>query len=133
MKTLLINRKFMTPTRKGIIGSLTDLDNGNVLARTYELPWNDNKRSDSCIPAGKYKAKIKYSKRLGRCFEILDVPNRSDILIHVGNDHEDTTGCVLVGKNYNTSSVTQSRLAMGELLLTLPNIFNIVITDIMEA
>lgn len=64
---------------------------------TLELPWRNNEKSISCIPVGKYKAKRVNSPRFGKTFKILNVPNRSEILIHPGNEVKDTQGCILVG------------------------------------
>lgn len=72
---------------------------------TGELPWRDNKRGESCIPAGVYQVQMHTSPRFGRCYEIKDVPGRTDILLHNGNWCGDDTmgfranvdGCVLLG------------------------------------
>lgn len=50
-----------------------------------ELPWRDNQREVSCIPAGTYLCRPVVSIRFGQVFEVLDVPGRSAILIHAGN------------------------------------------------
>jgi len=76
----------------------------NWWLNTIELPWRDNRRNVSCIPSGRYFVKWAWSK-FGLVPHVLDVPNRSGILIHVGNwagDREkgyrsDTYGCILVG------------------------------------
>lgn len=65
----------------------------------------------SCIPAGKYEVKVrtfggfhkKYEQKLPfhqGMLEIADVPNFTDILIHIGNFPQDTSGCLLVGQNF---------------------------------
>ena len=53
----------------------------------------------TAIPAGIYPIKIKnWSPKFKRSLpEILNVPGFSDILIHIGNDHTNTSGCCLVG------------------------------------
>lgn len=49
----------------------------------------------------------KYSKKFPNIhkgmIQINDVPNFEYILLHIGNDHDDTAGCILVGNtaNYN--------------------------------
>lgn len=91
-----------------------------------ELPWKDNKRRVSCIPEGVYEAIKHRSPKFGDCFWIQNVPGRSEILIHVGNFHKDTLGCILPGKelkdidNDGHKDVTQSKKAMKELLELLP-------------
>lgn len=46
----------------------------------------------------RYKAKY---NQLNGMLEILDVPGFEAVLIHIGNDDEDTAGCVLVGYSVN--------------------------------
>lgn len=75
----------------------------------------DEKRSvkvygETCIPDGCYKVELRteggfhnrYLKKFGADFHkgmlwIKDVPNFEYVLIHIGNDDEDTAGCLLVG------------------------------------
>ena len=76
--------------------------------RAHKIP------AETRIPAGIYQIGIKlvggmnfrYHQKfplfhLGM-LEVLDVPNFTDILIHIGNDDDDTAGCLLVGSNANT-------------------------------
>lgn len=56
-----------------------------VLCKTIELPWRNNQQSISCIPEGSYKLMKRFSKRFGRHLQIMDVPNRSNILFHPAN------------------------------------------------
>ena len=67
---------------------------------TLELPWLDNARRVSCIPVGKYQLRRINSPTFGQAFEVADVPNRSEILIHPGNTVEDIQGCILVGEYF---------------------------------
>lgn len=64
---------------------------------TLELPWRDNERYISKIPEGEYKGVKHISPNFGKSIWIQDVPNRSEILIHVGNFYTDILGCILVG------------------------------------
>lgn len=75
---------------------------------TAELPWRDNARNRSCIPAGKYECDYLESSASGKyrkVYHVKDVPDRSGILIHAGNlagDVEkgyksDVDGCILLG------------------------------------
>lgn len=93
---------------------------------TLELPWRDNLPQVSCIPAGVYDCKVRpcslgISAGLGLAIEVLGVPGRSDILIHVGNTPKDIQGCVLVGErfgedpNYGTI-VVSSRVAYRRIM-----------------
>lgn len=92
---------------------------GQYLCFTLERPWLDNKRRVSCIPEGRYHGALQPSPRFKRTLpELLDVPGRSQILIHAGNTAHDTEGCILVGLGSDTVEprITQSRAAL-ELLM----------------
>ena len=71
---------------------------------TLERPWLDNAKEISCIPAGDYKVKPVQSPRFGATWEVLNVPNRSNILFHKGNTADDSKGCILVGLQYGTET-----------------------------
>lgn len=94
---------------------------GKVLCWTLELPDKDNQRNISCIPKGKYKVQRIISPRYGDCFHIMDVPNRSEILIHAGNTHRDILGCVLLGSGVgylnDNRAVLGSRNAVNEFMI----------------
>jgi len=67
---------------------------------TLELPWRDNKVNESCIPAGNYLCKLKLSPKFKmRLYELQDVPGRAEILLHLGNDIDDVSGCLAIGKS----------------------------------
>lgn len=56
------------------------------------------------IPAGTYQVKrmpASANPRHGECFEVLNVPGRSDILFHAGNTQHDSTGCILLGYGFS--------------------------------
>lgn len=101
------------------IGEL-QVDNG-FTCKTLELPWRDNQRRISRIPEGNYIAIPHISPRFGNSIWIQNVPNRSEILIHLGNYHRDTLGCILVGKDFydidndGHVDVTMSRVTMEDL------------------
>ncbi len=102
---------------------------------TLELPWLNNQQYVSCIPAGRYKCRKRYSKKYGWHFHILGVPGRSYILIHFGNYFHDTEGCILVGMTIadidgdGYRDVTHSKQTMMRLNEILPGEFNVVITE----
>lgn len=87
------------------LGTLSVIDDNNLSifsCKTLERPWEENKRSISCIPSGRYVCVKRYSKTFGHHFWIQDVKNRDMILLHVGNSVADSKGCILVG-NYITT------------------------------
>ena len=81
--------------KDGTVGILS-ID-GETQCYTLELPWMDNKRNISSIPAGNYVCKRYSSNAHPDTFEITDVYNRSYILFHVANTIDDLQGCVGLG------------------------------------
>ena len=54
---------------------------------------------DTCIPRGTYEVKLTMSNRFRKTLPLLlDVPQFSGIRIHSGNNHHNTEGCILVGR-----------------------------------
>jgi len=71
-----------------------------------EEEWQMNKPKISAIPTGTYRCVRSYFHRGGyETFEVLHVPNRSEIKFHVGNTEEDTEGCPLLGSNFGVLAV----------------------------
>jgi len=100
-------------TDESIIGTL--YLNGHKLCDTLELPYRDNKKNESSIPCGLYdlcvrsgadSTKYKYVH-----LQVLEVPNRSFILFHIGNRAKDSKGCVLTGMTRQKDMVLQSKKA----------------------
>ncbi|MGK4028192.1 DUF5675 family protein [Bacteroides uniformis] len=70
----------------------------------------------TAIPAGCYKVSMTRSPRFKRVLPYLhDVPHFLGVLIHPGNDAEDTEGCILVGKNSVKGKVLESRATSDKL------------------
>lgn len=67
---------------------------------TLELGWKNNEKMISCIQEGTYKAVKRYSEKFGWHWHLVDVPDRSLILIHKGNYYTDVNGCILVGQRH---------------------------------
>lgn len=73
------------------------------------------------IPAGRYRLDLrteggltqKYAKRFPDFHQgmiwLRDVPNFKWVYIHVGNDDDDTDGCIVVGQNAATHGMTIGR------------------------
>lgn len=93
---------------------------GKFYCYTLELPWKNNKRKISCIPAGKYQIlfredptemTMRYRSRFDwfnfhLCLQ--SVKDRSGIYIHIGNSIKDSYGCILVGSQVNQSHLLYS-------------------------
>ena len=94
---------------------------------TLELPWLDNQKNISCIPTGEYN----YIKRVspGKGYEVIelvDVPGRAYIQIHLGNYTRQIEGCILPGtglKDINLDGVmdvTNSEDAFNQIMNHAP-------------
>ena len=110
---------------------------------TLELPWMDNQKRISCIPEGEYDVIKHVSPKFGECFWILNVPERSEILLHdkvnfVGSKNprtkkSDILGCVIPyetsmdidGDGVRDIAPKSSTVAMQKLLKILPNKFKL--------
>lgn len=74
----------------------------------------------TAIPSGKYNVVMSMSSRFKRILPLLqNVPHFEGIRIHSGNTHEDTHGCILVGKNTEIGKVTSSRIYETDLVKKL--------------
>jgi hypothetical protein len=133
MRQLKLNIK-RSYTPKQTLGEATLSIDGNIVFqfKTLELAWLNNERQISCIPEGTYNVKVRTSQKYKRHLHILDVPNRSYILIHPANfagsknpktGKSDLLGCVAVGKTHNdldndgildiTHSISTMKILMG--------------------
>jgi len=82
---------------------------------TVERPWANNAKGVSCIPCGTYVLKLGmfYSgdgpggKRDYPAYEILGVPGRDQIKIHVANYMTQVEGCVAPGMTLGYNSEVQ--------------------------
>lgn len=100
-------------TDKSTIGEL--YIDGAQEAWTLELPNKDGLHG-SCISAGTYKMACLYSFDFGRNMpHLVDVPERSHIMLHWGNTPSDTKGCILLGHSHADNWVGSSRAAFDAL------------------
>ena len=67
--------------------------------KVLEPQYNDNKKN-SCINLGDYYVEKVNSPKYGICFQIVDVINRTHILLHWGNFRKNTLGCLLLGSTF---------------------------------
>ena len=100
--------------------------NGERFCYTLELPYRDNQRSISCIPAGEYNVRLRLARESATRdylhLLVQEVPNRSYILFHRGNTAKDTRGCILVGQGSQQDVVHNSTLAMDLLMKEIINL-----------
>lgn len=104
-----------------------------LLLHTLELPWRENQRNISCIPAGEYAVKARSSARFGLHYILENVPGRDGILIHSGNIAGDRAsglsshveGCILVGMSrgciQQQAAVLSSKVALHRLMTFFNN------------
>lgn len=106
--------------KRDTLGILFDVTDGRkFLCFTLEDEDREEKvMHETRIPAGTYKLRLKtwggyhdrYSKRFADMhkgmIEVLEVPNFEHILIHCGNDEDDTSGCLLVGNTQSENIVS---------------------------
>ncbi len=88
--TLVLERGYLPGGTNGTLSLY-----GQPICHTIEVPWRENRRNVSCIPAGRYRLLATYSRRYGKRLRVLDVPGRSGILIHAANDAaRELQGCI---------------------------------------
>ena len=79
-------------------GTFGDIEVNGHRFFSVEKPWVGNTPFVSCIPAGRYAMALgKYHRGGYQAFELLGVPGRSDIKIHIGNTPNDVSGCIAIG------------------------------------
>lgn len=104
---LYIDDIYFCDTLEDTIRSIDENGNGKIYGKT-------------AIPSGKYNVVMSMSDRFKRVLPLLqNVPHFEGIRIHSGNTHEDTHGCILVGKNTEIGKVTSSRITEGDLMAKL--------------
>lgn len=122
-----------------IKGQLFVLDQyANIVFHCYtlELPWKKNRKRVSCIPEGRYNVRKRHSAKYKDHLHILDVPDRSFILIHEANYVRQLLGCIAVGENRvdidndGLIDVTNSIATKKKLLSFLPQQTEIIISSL---
>ena len=97
--------------------------NGSFCCYTLEDQYQDVKiPGETRIPAGRYRVILRaeggfharYAKRFPGIhrgmLQLQDVPGFEWVLIHCGNDHGDTGGCLLVGDGANNNQVKRGHI-----------------------
>lgn len=94
----------------------------DIVREVPELPVEEWKIKDqTAIPKGIYPVKLTFSNRF-QCDmpQVIGVPGFVGIRIHPGNTNEDTSGCILVGEEFEGESLHRSRAAYNALMAVLP-------------
>ena len=72
------------------------------------------------IPAGRYDVAVTWSPKFKRWLPLLlKVPYRSGIRIHAGNNPDDSSGCILLGRALLPGHVYNSRSTLEKLMQRL--------------
>lgn len=113
--------------RKYFCDTLEDADRG----LRQDMPSEKIKKlkvyGQTAIPTGRYPVTLgvvspRFKDRAwarpygGKVPRLLNVPGFDGVLIHVGNDASDTSGCILVGRNTVVGKVTDSTATFHALM-----------------
>jgi len=127
------NEEHQTP------GSFIVFDYDRVIlnVKSMELPWLNNIREFSCIPADTYECERIDHPRFGHSWIVKDVPDRDGIMIHIGNfasgKKVDIEGCIMPGLRFvdinkdGNLDIADSTKAMNLLRAVLPDKFKLII------
>jgi len=106
-----------------------------VIAKVLERPWLNNEHNVSCIPEGIYVVRKNPPKpsRPYAYYRFDHVDGRNNILIHRGNDPEDSKGCLLVGGRIadfasDAPTIADSTKKLAWMTSNLPDVFELEIT-----
>jgi len=104
----------------GTLGKLT-IDDWSCY--TIERPWKNNAPNVSCIPEGTYACQSFSGSRFQNVIQVMDVPDRTFILIHVANFPHDVEGCIGVGDRFVSDSLEPAVYNSKKTLANLMNAF----------
>ena len=129
MKSLTLQRDDQDSIRT--LGSITDESETLVVPDTLELPWLNNQHDVSCIPAGTYTCEYTNHPKHGWVYQVMAVPGRDAILLHVGNYPTDTEGCILLGQTRELDAIGDSKTAFNSFMkyMAAVPIFTLVVVD----
>ena len=96
---------------------------GGVEVFTVERPWLDNEVNVSCIPEGRYEMRRGTFRGKYEDLELVEVPGRSAIEVHVANLASELRGCIAPGMRLGVVegewAVVASRQALSVVLESL--------------
>ena len=100
------------------VGRLSEIQGDTVIDLAYTLEDAIRRvkiKNETCIPEGTYDLAIRRDTPMANYYDkrfkddgvvhdgmlwLLDVPNYTNVYIHIGNYTRDTAGCILVGTKY---------------------------------
>lgn len=127
MNNIAIKVQRGTPTGRSTPGQMliNELPFCNTLEPDPNTPVHAGHPS---IPAGIYKVILTKSPHLGYITpELLNVPGRTAIRIHIANKPEDLLGCTAVGTDPSLDWVSHSKTTFEKLMGLLSNDSNITV------
>ena len=107
--------------------SLEDIKNIKVYGETA-IPYGTYKIDMNTI-SPKFKDRIWAKPYGGKLPRLLNVKGFDGVLIHVGNNEQDTLGCLIVGENKLKGKVINSTITFDT---TKKNLFNITFNNLMD-
>lgn len=114
-----LQRTVLGTNGKPTFGKLTSND-GKFFCYTLERPVDGD---HPCIPAGSYKVTIDDhhpgTPGAYRCPELMNVPGRSQIQIHIANRVVELLGCIAPGGRIGADCVEESGAAFRRLMAYL--------------
>lgn len=123
MSDLLLERFAFTPE----FGTFGTIRVGDFWWYTLEREWANNQPNISCIPEGIYTIKKDWFYTSDNdaypCYQIMDVPGRTLIKIHVANIATQLKGCVALGVDLGWYkgmwSVSHSKRALNQFMAAM--------------
>lgn len=85
------------------LGTLIVMDGDKAIfsCATLELPWRNNAKGVSRVPAGVYPLVREYSPKFkSMLYELKNVPGRSEAKIHAANFATQLNGCIALGRSH---------------------------------
>lgn len=135
MKLVIKRFRELEDRTLGMLYVLDDKGESILNLATLELPWRNNWKEISCIPAGTYFVSPRRSPKYGKHLIVEGVKNRSYVLFHAGNFPSQTRGCIIVGMCHGDADadgirdVMRSREAMAQLTALVTKRSELVIED----
>jgi len=99
-------------SQQGTFGAL--LIQGEPFCVTLEPGDLLNTPFKSSIPAQQYWCKKHYSPLFHDTYKVLDVPGRSEVLLHPGNTAVDTEGCIVLAQYWGKLHGNRAVLNSGD-------------------